>query len=75
MSTTTTYAATGLTCGHCVSAVTEELSALPGVTSVTVELNAGGTSPVHVTSNAPLDRAQVLEAVDEAGYTLASPTP
>lgn len=75
MSTTTTYGVTAMTCGHCVSAVTEELSNLAGVTEVTVDLNAGGISPVTVTSDAPLDEAQVRAAVDEAGYTLADPTP
>ena len=70
--TTTTYAVSGMTCGHCVGAVTEEISALAGVREVTVDLVAGGTSSVHVTSDAPLDEAQVRDAVDEAGYTLAS---
>jgi len=72
MSTTTTYPVTGMTCGHCVSSVTEELSALPGVNSVTVDLVTGGTSVVHVTSDSELDRAAVAAAVDEAGYQLAS---
>lgn len=75
MNTTTTYAAIGLTCGHCVNAVTEELSTLPGVTGVTVDLNVGGPSPVHVTSDAPLDEVKVRAAIDEAGYTLADQAP
>lgn len=70
MSTVTTYSVAGMTCGHCVSAVTEELTALPGVTDVAVDLVAGGTSAVHVTSDAALDRAAVAAAVDEAGYAL-----
>jgi len=70
---TTTYPVTGMTCGHCVSAVTEELSALDGVTDVSVELVTGGTSPVTVTSDVPLDPALVAEAIDEAGYALAGP--
>jgi copper chaperone CopZ len=55
MSTTTatTFAVTGMTCSHCVTAVTEELSALPGVTEVSVDLVAGGTSTVTVTSDSP----------------------
>lgn len=71
--TTTTYSVTGMTCGHCTAAVTEELSKLSGVNEVTVDLNAGGTSAVHVTSEAALDDAAVREAIDEAGYELAAP--
>ncbi len=67
---TSTYAVAGMTCGHCVSAVTEEISALPGVTNVAVDLVAGAISSVSVTSDAALDREQVAEAVDEAGYEL-----
>lgn len=70
MSTTTTYSVTGMTCGHCVSAVTDELTALPGVTGVTVDLVSGGTSAVHVTADGALDRTAVAAAVDEAGYAL-----
>jgi copper chaperone CopZ len=70
MSTTTTFSVTGMTCGHCVNSVTEELSALPGVTAVAVDLVAGGTSAVHVTSDVDLDRDTVASAVDEAGYVL-----
>ncbi len=65
--TTYTYAVTGMTCGHCASAVTSELTALEDVTDVTVDLVAGGTSSVTVTSTQPLDRSQVAAAVDEAG--------
>ena len=70
MSETTTIQVNGMTCGHCVSAVTEELTQLPGVTDVTIDLVAGGTSPVTVTSEQPLDDATVAAAVDEAGYEL-----
>ncbi len=70
MTTTTTVQVAGMTCGHCVSAVTEELTALPGVTDVSVDLVAGGTSPVTVTSETPLDDTAVAAAVDEAGYEL-----
>lgn len=69
--TTEQVAVLGMTCGHCVSAVTEELKALPGVTGVEVTLVAGGTSSVSVTSTAPLPRDAVAAAVDEAGYQLA----
>jgi copper chaperone CopZ len=61
-----------MTCGHCVTAVTEELSQVPGVTGVDVELVADGTSTVTVTSDAPLDESAVAAAVDEAGYALAA---
>jgi copper chaperone len=70
--TTTTYSVAGMTCAHCTSAVTEELTKLSGVSGVTVDLNAGGTSAVHVTSASALDEAAVREAVDEAGYELAA---
>lgn len=70
--TTTTYPVTGLTCDHCVHAVTEELQALPGVDTVAVDLQAGGTSQVTVTSAEPLTDGQVEGALDEAGeYHLA----
>ncbi|WP_432523812.1 heavy-metal-associated domain-containing protein [Kineococcus sp. SYSU DK006] len=61
----------GMTCAHCVAAVTREVSALPGVTGVDVALVAGGTSTVTVTAEAPLERAALAAAVDEAGYELA----
>lgn len=67
---TTTFRVDGMTCGHCVRAVTEELSALPGVTGVDVELVAGGSSPVTVTSDAPLASDAVDAAVAEAGYAV-----
>ena len=70
--TTTTYSVTGMTCGHCTAAVTEELTKLPGVQQVTIDLNAGGTSAVHVTSESVLEETAVREAVDEAGYELAA---
>lgn len=66
--TTTTINVTGMTCSHCVGAVQEELGALPGVTDVTVELNAGGDSPVTITSERDLDDVAISAAVDEAGY-------
>ena len=72
MSTTTTYSVAGMTCSHCVSAVTEEVSRLDGVAGVDVDLHAGGESRVTVTSTAPLPVGAVREAIDEAGYTLVS---
>lgn len=67
---TTTLAVAGMTCGHCVSTVTEELSAIDGVQAVNVQLNAGGISSVSVTSDAMLDPNSVRSALDEAGYSL-----
>lgn len=67
MPTTATYTVTGMTCGHCVQAVTEELTALAGVSDVQVSLADGA---VTVTSEGPLDPADVAAAVDEAGYAL-----
>ena len=65
------YLVAGMTCNHCVSAVTEELSALDGVEGVAVDLNAGGVSRVDVTVARPLDSAAVEAAITEAGYSLA----
>lgn len=70
--TTQTYSVTGMTCGHCKQSVASELEAIDGVTDVTVDLVAGGTSSVTVTSAQPLEETQVVEALDEAGdYQLA----
>ena len=72
MTTTQTFAVTGLTCGHCAGAVTEELSAVEGVEEVSVDLVAGGTSTVTVRADRPLDESAVATALDEAGdYQLA----
>jgi copper ion binding protein len=68
MAVTSTYTVTGMTCQHCVNAVTAELSELDGVRDVQVDLGTGG---VTVTSDAPLDDAAVRAAVDEAGYEMA----
>ena len=68
MAVTSTYSVVGMTCGHCVQAVTSELSTLPGVGDVQVDL---GTGTVTVTSDAPLADDAVRAAVDEAGYELA----
>src|SRR3712207_3861742 len=62
---TTSYTVVGMTCGHCVSAVTEEVGAVPGVTAVDVDLASGGLT---VTSTEPVDEAAVRAAVEEAGY-------
>lgn len=69
---TQTYSVNGMTCGHCEQAVTGELKALDGVSDVSVDLVAGGTSSVTVTSSQPLAEAQIASALDEAGnYQLA----
>ena len=65
---TSTWSVTGMTCEHCVASVTEELSEIDGVTAVAVEL---ATGTVRVTSEQPLDVADVRSAVQEAGYQLA----
>jgi copper chaperone CopZ len=71
--TVQTYTVTGMTCGHCVHAVTSELSAIEGVSDVTVDLVAGGASSVTVTSTGPLQVDAVAAALDEAGdYRLTS---
>jgi len=64
-----TFTVSGMTCGHCVAAVTEELHKVPGVTDVAVILDGGN---VTVRSDTVLDDEAVREAVDEAGYTLVS---
>jgi copper chaperone len=66
-SSTATYTVTGMTCGHCVASVTEEIGALPGVREVAVALDTGA---VTVTSEAPLDPSAVRGAVEDAGYEL-----
>ncbi|WP_245158912.1 heavy-metal-associated domain-containing protein [Blastococcus sp. TF02A-35] len=68
MSSTASYTVTGMTCGHCVTAVTEEVSQVPGVTAVDVDLATGGLT---VTSEQPVDEAAVRAAVEEAGYEVS----
>ncbi|MGH3250333.1 MAG: heavy-metal-associated domain-containing protein [Trebonia sp.] len=69
-----TYQVTGMTCEHCVRAVTGELAGVPGVGAVTVALVPGGESAVTVTSDAPLSPEVVSAALDEAGpYHLSAP--
>ena len=63
----TTINVSGMTCGHCVSAVTMELSLLASVTEVEVDLESG---QVTISSDAALDQAQLATAIDEAGYEL-----
>ena len=65
----TAYHVEGMTCDHCVRAVTTELLMIPGVSSVEVDLAAGTAT---VTSAEPLARDAVAEAIDEAGYALVA---
>ena len=65
---TTSYVVTGMTCDHCVHAVTEEVSAVAGVDEVAVDLGSGRLT---VTSSTEVPYATVAAAVDEAGYALA----
>ncbi|MEV0267762.1 MAG: heavy-metal-associated domain-containing protein [Hamadaea sp.] len=67
MSVETTYQIKGMTCGHCAQAVTGELTLLPGVRTVEVDVPAG---VAKVNSDAPLALDEVRTAVDEAGYEL-----
>lgn len=62
---TTVFTVSGMTCGHCVSAVTAEVSQVPNVTGVTVDLESGALT---VTSELPVSAAAIIEAVEEAGY-------
>lgn len=72
MTTTATYAVSGMSCQHCVDSVTAELGRLSGVEQVQVDLAAGNVS---VTSASPLDPGEVRSAVDEAGFDLADDQP
>ena len=65
---TTTYTVSGMTCGHCVAAVTEEVAKLDDVKRVDVDLASGR---VTVESDGPIDDAAFAAAVDEAGYTVS----
>lgn len=65
---TVTVTVTGMTCGHCASSVREELSRIPGVKAVDVDLASG---QVSIVSDGPVDADAIKHAVDEAGYQLA----
>ena len=64
---TLTYNVPGVSCAHCQSSITDEVSALPGVEAVEVDLE---TKIVAVTGD-PLDEAAIIAAIDEAGYEVA----
>ncbi|WP_066301399.1 heavy-metal-associated domain-containing protein [Arthrobacter luteolus] len=63
---TNEYQVTGMTCGHCELSVREEVEQIPGVENIQVSAQSG---KLAVTASAPLDDAQVLTAVEEAGYS------
>lgn len=65
---TTSYSVTGMTCGHCEGSVRAAVSEIPGVTDIAV---SAATGSLVVTSDAAIDDAAVLAAVDEAGYSAA----
>ena len=66
---TSTYAVKGMTCAHCVQSVTEEVSEVPGVTAVDVDL---ATGRLTVSSERPVDDGAVRAAVAEAGYEVVT---
>ena len=66
MATTTEYQVTGMSCGHCESAIRAEVSEIAGVTGIEVSAQTGRLA---VTSEQPVDDAAITAAVDEAGYT------
>jgi copper chaperone CopZ len=68
MSQTSTYTVTGMTCGHCVASVTEEVQEIAGVEDVDVVLDSGALT---ITRTEPIDAATVKAAVEEAGYQFA----
>ncbi|NDK32826.1 heavy-metal-associated domain-containing protein [Nesterenkonia haasae] len=65
MNTTQTYTVTGMSCGHCESAIRAEVSEIAGVTGIEVDAQSGRLA---LTSERPIDDAEVITAVDEAGY-------
>jgi len=68
MPQTTEYTVTGMTCGHCVASVTEEVREISGVTDVAVDLASGGLT---ISSEQPVADAEVRAAVEAAGYQVA----
>lgn len=68
---TQTVLVEGMTCNHCVASVTEEVGAIDGVESVSVDLQVGGASRVTVVSDRPVPAEQIRDAVIEAGYSIA----
>lgn len=69
--TSATFGVTGMTCGHCVASVTQEVCNIDGVDNVDVELVPGGVSTVTVHSAEALSDDIISAAIDEAGYEMA----
>jgi copper chaperone CopZ len=67
---TQSFTVTGMNCDHCVASVTEELTELPGVREVTVDLPTGH---VEVSSDAELDAEDVRQAITGAGFKVLLP--
>jgi copper chaperone len=70
MSVTFTVAVEGMTCGHCVSAVTKEVTELEGVSEVSVELEPEGQTLVTISAEVDIPRSDVVKAIAEAGYSV-----
>jgi copper ion binding protein len=66
---TTTVTVTGMSCGHCATSVREELTEIPGVRTVDVDLASGN---VTIDSDTVVEAAAIRTAVEDAGYQLAS---
>jgi copper chaperone len=75
MTITRTQDVIGMTCEHCVRAVTEELSELSGVVAVAVQLSDGPISVVTITSTSPLQQGDIAAAIEEAGYQVPTAQP
>ncbi len=69
MVSTAVYTVEGMSCGHCVDSVTEEVSGVTGVTDVQVDLES---KKVTVTGDGPIDDSAVRAAIDEAGYEVGA---
>lgn len=67
MSDLITLTVAGMTCGHCEASVTTEVSKVPGVTSVAVDL----TTKLVTVTGSNLDRTSLVEAIDEAGFDVS----
>lgn len=74
MSVTIEASVEGMTCGHCVKSVTEEISALAGVTDVAIDLVVDGKSVVTISAEETVPTEKIAKAVEEAGYSLVEAT-
>ena len=61
----------GMTCDHCVNAVTDQLNKISGVTGVNIALNTDAPTPVNIVADNDISDADIKAAVEEAGYTIA----